>query len=92
MKKLVLFVALFCLTSSAFAYTLNGRKWFASGDAKFYQGGDDPDSPIIEYSAAETIRNASGVVIRLSTNTMPQSATQTVSPARARGTSPGSWR
>jgi len=35
-KKLALFVALFCLASSAFAYTLNGRKWFASGDAKFY--------------------------------------------------------
>jgi hypothetical protein len=36
MKKIVLFLALSCLASSAFAYTLNGRKWFSSADAKFY--------------------------------------------------------
>jgi hypothetical protein len=36
MKKIALFLALSCLASSAFAYTLNGRKWFSSADAKFY--------------------------------------------------------
>lgn len=36
MKKVALFVGFFCLTSAAFGYTLNGRKWFASADAKFY--------------------------------------------------------
>ena len=36
MKKAALFVALLLLSSSAFAYTLNGRKWFSSADAKFY--------------------------------------------------------
>ena len=36
MKKIALFLALSCLASSAFAYSLNGRKWFTSGDARFY--------------------------------------------------------
>jgi hypothetical protein len=36
MKKIAMFLALSCLASSAFAYTLNGRKWFSSADAKFY--------------------------------------------------------
>ncbi len=36
MKKIALYAALLCLSSSLFGYTLNGRKWFTSGDAKFY--------------------------------------------------------
>lgn len=36
MKKIALFLALSCLASSAFAYSLNGRKWFSSNDAGFY--------------------------------------------------------
>jgi len=36
MKKVALFVAFFCITSAAFGYTLNGRKWFSSAEAKFY--------------------------------------------------------
>ena len=36
MKKVALFVGFFCLTSAAFGYSLNGRKWFSSADAKFY--------------------------------------------------------
>ena len=36
MKKIALFLALSCLSSAAFGYTLNGRKWFSSADAKFY--------------------------------------------------------
>ena len=36
MKKIALFLALSCLASSAFAYSLNGRKWFSSNDARFY--------------------------------------------------------
>jgi hypothetical protein len=36
MKKVALFVGFFCLTSAAFGYTLNGRKWVSSADAKFY--------------------------------------------------------
>ena len=36
MKKVALFVGFFCLTSAAFGYTLNGRKWFSSADARFY--------------------------------------------------------
>jgi hypothetical protein len=36
MKKIALFLALSCLASSAFAYSLNGRKWFSSSDARFY--------------------------------------------------------
>lgn len=36
MKKIALFVGFFCITSVAFGYTLNGRKWFSSADARFY--------------------------------------------------------
>lgn len=36
MKKIALFLALFYLASSASAYTLNGRKWFSSSDARFF--------------------------------------------------------
>ena len=36
MKKIALFLALSCLSSAVFGYTLNGRKWFSSADAKFY--------------------------------------------------------
>lgn len=36
MKKLALFLAVSCLASSAFAYSLNGRKWFSSNDARFF--------------------------------------------------------
>lgn len=36
MKKIALFVGFFCITSAAFGYALNGRKWFTSADAKFY--------------------------------------------------------
>jgi hypothetical protein len=36
MKKIALFLGLLCLSSSLFGYTLNGRKWFTSGDAVFY--------------------------------------------------------
>lgn len=36
MKKIALFAAFFCITSAAFGYTLNGRKWFTSADARFY--------------------------------------------------------
>lgn len=39
MKKTALFVALLCLSSSAFAFSLNGRKWFESADARFYYNG-----------------------------------------------------
>ena len=41
MKKVALFAAFFCITSAAFGYTLNGRKWFASADAKFYLNNAD---------------------------------------------------
>jgi hypothetical protein len=36
MKKVALFVGFFCITSVAFGYSLNGRKWFSSADARFY--------------------------------------------------------
>ena len=36
MKKVALFVGFFCVTSVAFGYSLNGRKWFSSADARFY--------------------------------------------------------
>lgn len=36
MKKIALFLVFLCLSSAAFGYSLNGRKWFTSGDAVFY--------------------------------------------------------
>lgn len=36
MKKVALFLVLTCLSSAAFGYSLNGRKWFDSQDAVFY--------------------------------------------------------
>ena len=36
MKKVALFAALFCIASVAFGYSLNGRKWFASSDARVF--------------------------------------------------------
>ncbi|HEX5715875.1 MAG TPA: matrixin family metalloprotease [Thermoanaerobaculia bacterium] len=36
MKKVALFVGFFCITSVAFGYSLNGRKWFTSADARFF--------------------------------------------------------
>lgn len=39
MKKIALYAALLCLSSSLFGYTLNGRKWFTSGEARFYYNG-----------------------------------------------------
>jgi|SRR5918999_1332104 hypothetical protein len=39
MKKIALYAALLCLSSSVFGYTLNGRKWFTSSDARFFYNG-----------------------------------------------------
>src|SRR5688500_14867623 len=36
MKKVALFVGFFCIASVAFGYSLNGRKWFTSADARFF--------------------------------------------------------
>lgn len=36
MKKIALFLALSCLSSAAFGFSLNGRKWFSSTDARFF--------------------------------------------------------
>ncbi|HEX7184100.1 MAG TPA: matrixin family metalloprotease [Thermoanaerobaculia bacterium] len=36
MKKIALFLVFLCASSAAFSYSLNGRKWFTSGDARFF--------------------------------------------------------
>ncbi|HYO13221.1 MAG TPA: matrixin family metalloprotease [Thermoanaerobaculia bacterium] len=36
MKKAALYVAILFLASSAFGFSLNGRKWFTSSDARFF--------------------------------------------------------
>jgi hypothetical protein len=51
MKKIALFVSLLCLSSSLFGYTLNGRKWFSSADAKFYYNGSN--GPVCCLTASE---------------------------------------
>ena len=51
MKKIALYAALLCLSSSLFGYTLNGRKWFTSGEARFYYNG--ASGPACCLSASE---------------------------------------
>jgi|SRR5690349_13415304 len=51
MKKAALFAALLLLSSSAFAYTLNGRKWFSSADAKFYLNNSNGPACCLSASA-----------------------------------------
>ena len=41
MKRVALFVGFFCIASVAFGYSLNGRKWFASADARFFLNNAD---------------------------------------------------
>jgi hypothetical protein len=36
MKKIAIYIGILCISSAAFSYTLNGRKWFSSADARFY--------------------------------------------------------
>ncbi|MES1241058.1 MAG: matrixin family metalloprotease [Acidobacteriota bacterium] len=54
MKKVALFVAFFCLTSAAFGYTLNGRKWFSSADAKFYLNNSNGPSCCLSSSQQDS--------------------------------------
>jgi hypothetical protein len=51
MKKIALYAALLCLSSSLFGYTLNGRKWFTSGEATFYYNASN--GPACCLSASE---------------------------------------
>jgi hypothetical protein len=51
MKKIALFLALSCLASSAFAYSLNGRKWFSSTEARFYLNNANGPSCCLSSSA-----------------------------------------
>ena len=51
MKKAALFVAFLLFSSSAFAYSLNGRKWFSSADARFYLNNANGPSCCLSASA-----------------------------------------
>jgi hypothetical protein len=53
-KKTALFLAVLCLASSAFAYTLNGRKWFSSGDATFYLNNSSGPACCLSASALQS--------------------------------------
>jgi hypothetical protein len=55
MKKVVLFAALFCITSAAFGYTLNGRKWFSSAEAKFYLNNSNGPSCCLSSSQQDSL-------------------------------------
>lgn len=54
MKKIALFVGFFCITSTVFGYTLNGRKWFASADARFYLNNSNGPSCCLSSSQQDS--------------------------------------
>lgn len=54
MKKTAIFIGLLCLSSSVFGYTLNGRKWFSSADAKFYYNSSNGPSCCLSASAQQS--------------------------------------
>lgn len=54
MKKTAIFIGLLCLSSSVFGYTLNGRKWFSSADAKFYYNSSSGPSCCLSASAQQS--------------------------------------
>jgi hypothetical protein len=58
MKKLVLFVGFFCITSAAFGYALNGRKWFSSTEAKFYLNNSNGPACCLSSSQQESAINS----------------------------------
>ena len=53
MKKIALYAAFLCLSSSLFGYTLNGRKWFSSAEAKFYYNGASGPACCLSASAQQ---------------------------------------
>lgn len=54
MKKTAIFVGLLCLSSSVFGYSLNGRKWFTSADAKFYYNSASGPACCLSASAQQS--------------------------------------
>jgi len=54
MKKTAIFVGLLCLSSSVFGYTLNGRKWFSSAEAKFYYNSSNAPACCLSASAQQS--------------------------------------
>jgi Matrixin len=87
MKKFVLFLVLFFVTSAVFAYTLNGRKWFSSAEAKFYRNDSGGPSCCLslsqQQSAISSGINAWGIA--------GLGGTTTLSGARSDGTNVVSW-
>jgi hypothetical protein len=87
MKKTAMFLIGLCLASSAFAYTLNGRKWFSSGEAKFYYNASNGPTCCLsasqQQSAINSGVNAWGIA--------SLGGTTTLSGARNDGTNVVSW-
>jgi hypothetical protein len=87
MKKIALYAALLCLSSSLFGYTLNGRKWFSSGEATFHLNNSNGPTCCISPSEQQSEISA-GVrawgIASLGTTT-------TLSGARADGVNVVSW-
>ncbi len=54
MKKTAIFVGLLCLSSSVFGYSLNGRKWFTSADARFYYNASNGPACCLSASAQQS--------------------------------------
>lgn len=54
MKKTAIFIGLLCLSSSVFGYSLNGRKWFTSADARFYYNSSNGPACCLSASAQQS--------------------------------------
>ena len=87
MKKIALFAALLCLSSSVFGYTLNGRKWFSSAEAKFYY--NSASGPGCCLSASEQQNKISSGISAW--GILGYGGTTTKSGARNDGTNVISW-
>ena len=87
MKKIALFLALSCLSSAAFGYTLNGRKWFSSGDAVFHLNNSNGPACCLTSSQQES-QISSGIN---AWGILSKGGSTSLSGARADGTNVISW-
>lgn len=87
MKKIAFYAALLCLSSSLFGYTLNGRKWFASGDATFHL--NNSNGPACCISSSEQQSEISAGVRAWGIASLGSATTK--SGAKADGTNVVSW-
>lgn len=87
MKKIALFLVVLCVSSAAFSYTLNGRKWFTSADAEFFLNNSNGPSCCLS-SSQQSSQIVSGIN---AWSIASHGGSTTLSGARRDGTNVISW-